>query len=94
LLVLFVSLRRLVLRLLYTILLFMGPRYLAILFYCSMVILGGAFSTHLLGKERNRKRGTEREKQKAQGRGDSKVKWVEYERKVKSVNAKKGWSRS
>jgi hypothetical protein len=50
-----------------------------------MVILGGAFSTHLLGKERNRK---------AQSRGDSKVKWVEYERKVKSVNVKKGWSRS
>ena len=33
----------------------MGPRYLAILLCCSMVILGGAFSTHLLGKERNRK---------------------------------------
>jgi hypothetical protein len=31
----------------------------------------------------------EGEEQKAQGRGDSKVKWVEYERKVKSVNAKK-----
>jgi hypothetical protein len=51
----FVSLRRLVLRLLYTILLFMGPRYPAILLCCSKVILGGAFSTHLLGKERNRK---------------------------------------
>jgi hypothetical protein len=45
-----------------------------------MVILGGAFSIYLLGKERNRRRGTER--------------WVEYERKVKSVNVKKGWSRS
>src|SRR5271163_2577838 len=68
-----------------TILLFMGPRYSAILLCCSMVILGGAFSTHLLGKG---------EEQKAQGRGDSKAKWVEYERKVKGVNAKKGWSRS
>jgi hypothetical protein len=36
----------------------------------------------------------EKGKQKAQGRGDSKVKWVEHERKVKSGNAKKGWSRS
>jgi len=36
----------------------------------------------------------EGEEQKAQGRGDCKVKWVEYERKVKSGNAKKGWSRS
>src|SRR5271168_5566712 len=50
-----------------------GPRYSAILLCCSMVILGGAFSTHLLGKG---------EEQKAQGRGDSKAKWVEYERKV------------
>jgi len=41
--------------LLYTILLFIGARYPAILLCCSMVILGGAFSTHLLGKERNRK---------------------------------------
>jgi hypothetical protein len=32
-----------------------GSWYLAILLCCSMVILGGAFSTHLLGKERNRK---------------------------------------
>jgi hypothetical protein len=43
-----------------------------------MVILGGDPSAW------------EGEEQKAQGRGDSKVKWVEYERKVKSVNAKKG----
>ena len=33
----------------------MGPRYPAILLCCSMVILNSAFSTHLLGKERNRK---------------------------------------
>jgi hypothetical protein len=33
----------------------MGLRYLTILLYCSVVILGGTFSTHLLGKERNRK---------------------------------------
>jgi hypothetical protein len=33
----------------------MGPRYLAILLCCSMIILGGAFSTYLLRKERNRK---------------------------------------
>jgi hypothetical protein len=46
-----------------------------------MVILGGAFSTYLLGKERNRKLKTG---------AIVKVKWVEYERKVKSVNAKKG----
>jgi len=45
----------LVLRLLYIILLFIGPRYPAILLYCSTVILGGAFSTHLLGKERDGK---------------------------------------
>jgi hypothetical protein len=63
----------------------MDPRYPAILLCCSMIILGGAFSTHLLEKG---------EEQKVQGRGDSKVKWVEYERKVKNVNAKKGWSRS
>jgi hypothetical protein len=31
------------------------PRYPAILLCCSMVILGGAFSTYLLGRERNRK---------------------------------------
>jgi hypothetical protein len=65
--------------LLYTILLFTGPRYPAILLCCSMVILGGAFSTHPRRRERNRK---------LKGRGDSKVKWVEYERKVKSVNAR------
>jgi hypothetical protein len=41
--------------LLYAILFFIGPRYLAILLCCSMVILGGASSIHLLGKERNRK---------------------------------------
>jgi hypothetical protein len=67
--------------LLYTILLFIAPRYPVILLCCSMVILGGAFSTHLLGKERNRK---------LKAGGDSEAKWVEYERKVKSVNAKKG----
>jgi hypothetical protein len=33
--------------LLYAILLFIGPRYPAILLCCSVVILGGAFSTHL-----------------------------------------------
>jgi hypothetical protein len=33
--------------LLYAILLFIGPRYPAILLYCSVVILGGAFSTRL-----------------------------------------------
>jgi hypothetical protein len=33
----------------------MGPRYPAILLCCSTVILGGAFSTHLLGKERDGK---------------------------------------
>jgi hypothetical protein len=65
--------------LLYAILLFIGARYPAILLYCSMVILGGAFSTHLLGKERNRKL-----------KAGATVKWVEYERKVNSVNAKKG----
>ena len=32
----------------------------------------------------------EGEERIAQGRGDSKVKWAEYERKMKSVNAKKG----
>jgi hypothetical protein len=36
----------------------------------------------------------EGEEQKAQGRGDSKVKWVEDERKGKNGNVKKGWSRS
>jgi hypothetical protein len=41
--------------LLYTILLFIGPRYLAILLCYLMVILGGAFSTHPRRKERNRK---------------------------------------
>jgi hypothetical protein len=41
--------------LLYTILLFIGARYPAILLCCSMVILGGASSTYLLGEERNRK---------------------------------------
>jgi hypothetical protein len=39
--------------LLYTILLFIGSRYPAILLYCSTVILGGAFSIHLLGNERD-----------------------------------------
>jgi hypothetical protein len=33
--------------LLYAILLFIGSRYLAILLCCSVVILGGAFSTYL-----------------------------------------------
>jgi hypothetical protein len=33
----------------------MGLRYSAILLCCSIVILGGASSIHLLGKERNRK---------------------------------------
>jgi hypothetical protein len=47
-----------------------------------MVILGGAFSAHLLRKK-NRKLKT-----------GATVKWAEYERKMKSVNAKKGWSRS
>jgi hypothetical protein len=46
-----------------------------------MVILGGASSTHPLGKERNRKL-----------KAGVTVTWVEYERKVKSGNAKKGWS--
>jgi hypothetical protein len=69
--------------LLYTILLFMDPRYPAILLCCSPVILGGAFSTRLLRKERDRKL-----------KAGATVKWVEYERKVKSGKAKKGWSRS
>jgi hypothetical protein len=50
-----VSVRRLILHFLYTILLFVGPRYPAILLCCSTVILGGAFSTHLLGQERDGK---------------------------------------
>jgi hypothetical protein len=33
----------------------MGSRYPVILLYCSMVILCGAFPTHLLRKEKNRK---------------------------------------
>jgi hypothetical protein len=33
----------------------MGARYPVILLCCSTVILGGALSAHLLGKERNRK---------------------------------------
>jgi hypothetical protein len=67
--------------LLYTILLFIGPRYPAILLYYSSVILGGACSTHPLRKERNRKLNA-----------GVTVTWVEYERKVKSGNAEKGWS--
>jgi hypothetical protein len=51
-----------------------------------MVILGGAFSNHLLGKEEELKEGN----RKLKAGGDSKVKWVEYERKVKSVNVKEG----
>jgi hypothetical protein len=34
---------------------FQRPSARHILLCCSMVILSGAFSTHLLGKERNRK---------------------------------------
>ena len=50
LLVLFVSLTRLVLLLLYAVL-FMGPRYPAVLLRCSLAILRGTFSAHL--KEAN-----------------------------------------
>jgi hypothetical protein len=55
LLVLFISLRRLILRLLYTIPLFIDARYSINLLRYSIVILGGAFSIYLLGKKRNRK---------------------------------------
>jgi hypothetical protein len=41
--------------LLYIILLFMGTPYPAILLRRSSVLFGGASSTHLLGKERDRK---------------------------------------
>jgi hypothetical protein len=61
----------------------MGLWVPAILLYYSSVILGGAFSTHSLRKERNRKL-----------KAGVTVTWVEYERKVKSGNAKKGWNRS
>jgi hypothetical protein len=47
LLVRFASIGILVLRLLYAILLFMSSRHAAILLRYSLVILGGAFSTHL-----------------------------------------------
>jgi hypothetical protein len=43
--------------LLYIIFLFIGPRYPVILLCWSMVILDGAFSTHLPEKERNRNLG-------------------------------------
>jgi hypothetical protein len=46
LLVLFISLVILVLRLLYSILLLVGPQYQAILCRCSVVILRGTFSAH------------------------------------------------
>jgi hypothetical protein len=49
-----VRITKLIFRLLFTNLLFMGTRYLTILLHYSLVILGGVFSTYQLVKETKR----------------------------------------